>query len=117
MHKIVSDKKKKTLVATISGNIGIEQANTMLADFKNSIEGINAKETTLIISPENISANIFVLPILQSFIQLIGQLNFNRIILIDSDKYAGMIKQSLSSYSVASRINYANSLGEALSKI
>jgi hypothetical protein len=116
MHNIVYDKNKKALVATITGNIGTEEANTMLSDFKKSVQGLNAKEHILIISPENISASLFVLPILQSFIQFVGQLNFKKIYLINSNKYAAIIKQSLNSYGVANSVQYANSIPEALSK-
>jgi hypothetical protein len=115
MHNIVYNKSKKALIATLSGNIGIDQANTMLSDFKKSVININAKEHILIINPENISASLFVLPILQSFIQMVAQLNFKRIYLVNSDKYAAIIKQNLSNYGVADSIRYAASVSEALS--
>lgn len=114
MHNIVHDKSKKALIATLSGNIGVEQANSMLTDFKQSISNLNTKEHILIINPVNISASIFVLPILQSFIQLIGQLSFKRIYLINTDKYAAMIKQSLGGYGLADNINYADNISDAL---
>jgi hypothetical protein len=116
MHNIVYDKEKKALVATLSGNIGIEQANGMLADFKKAVAGLNAKEHILVIQPEKISASLLVIPILQSFIQMVGQLNFKKIYIIDSDKYAGIIKQSLSGYSVGNNIVFASSIKDALNK-
>jgi hypothetical protein len=115
MHNIVYNKNKKALIATISGNISIDQANTMLSDFKKSVININAKDHILIINPENISASLFVLPILQSFIQVVAQLNFKRIYLINSDKYAAIIKHNLSNYGVADSLRYAASVSEALS--
>ncbi|OGO78798.1 MAG: hypothetical protein A2Y23_12595 [Clostridiales bacterium GWB2_37_7] len=77
---------------------------------------LNVKEHILIISPENITASLFVLPILQSFIQLIGQLNFKKIYIIDSDNYAAMIKQGLSSYGVTANVRYVKSVREALNE-
>lgn len=116
MHEIVYNKNKKALIATISGNIGIEQANRMLLDFKNSINGLNAKDHILIISPENISASLFVLPIIQNFIQIVAKLKFKKIYLVNSDKYADIIKQSLNNYGVSDNLEYASSVAESLSK-
>lgn len=114
MHNLIIDKGKKALIAGLSGNIGIEQANEMLSDFKKTVAGINTKEYIFIINPENISASIFVLPILQNFLQLVAQLNFKKIHLVNSDKYAGIIKQSLGSYGIANSVVYAGSVKEAL---
>lgn len=114
MHSIVYNKDKKALIVSLSGNIGVEQANAMLEDFKKAVGGLNAKENILIISPENVSASFLVLPVLQSFIQMIGQLTFKKIYLINSDKYAAIIKQGLSSYGVADSVKYAASIEEAL---
>ena len=114
MHSITLDKGKKALIAALSGNIGVDQANAMLGDFKKSVSEINPKDHVLIINPENISASLFVLPILQSFVHLVGQLNFKKIYLVNSDKYAGIIKQGLSGYSVANNIAYVDSVKDAL---
>jgi hypothetical protein len=116
MHEIVYNKNKKALIATISGNIGIDQANRMLMDFKNSVNGLNANEHILIINPENISASLFVLPIIQNFIQIVAKLKFKKIYLINSDKYADIIKQSLNNYGVIDSLEYASSVAESLSK-
>jgi hypothetical protein len=116
MHEIVYNKNKKALIATLSGNIGIEQANKMLSDFKNSVNGLNAKEHILIISPENISASLFVLPIIQNFIQIVAKLSFRKIYLVNSDKYADIIKRSLNSYGVQDSLEYTSSVAEALNK-
>jgi len=116
MYEIVYNKNKKALIATLSGNIGIEQANSMLLDFKNSVNGLNAKESILIISPENISASLFVLPIIQNFIQIVAKLKFKKIYLINSDRYADIIKQSLNNYGVNDSLEYASSVAESLSK-
>jgi hypothetical protein len=116
MHEIVYNKNKKALIATISGNIGIDQANRMLLDFKDSVNGLNANEHILIINPENISASLFVLPILQNFIQIIAKLKFKKIYLINSDKYADIIKQSLNNYGVNDSLEYASSVAESLGK-
>jgi hypothetical protein len=116
MHEIVYNKNKKALIATISGNIGIEQANRMLSDFKNSVNGLNANEHILIINPDKVSASLFVLPILQNFIQIIAKLKFKKIYLINSDKYADIIKQSLNNYGVNDSLEYASSVAESLSK-
>lgn len=116
MHEIVYNKNKKAIIATISGNIGIEQANSMLLDFNKSVNGINAKEHILIISPENISASLFVLPIIQNFIQIVAKLKFKKIYLINSDKYAAIIKQSLNNYGVYDSLVYASSVAESLNK-
>lgn len=116
MHNISYDKNKKALIASISGNISVDDANAMLMDFKRSVSGLNAKEHVLVISPENVSASLFVLPILQSFIQVVSQLKFKKIYLINSDKYAGIIKQSLSSNGMSDSVQFANSVREALNK-
>lgn len=116
MHEIVYNKNKKALIATISGNIGIDQANRMLLDFKSSVNGLNANEHILIINPENISASLFVLPIIQNFIQIVAKLKFKKIYLINSDKYADIIKQSLNNYGVNDSLEYASSVAESLSK-
>ena len=116
MHNIVYDQSKKALVATLSGSIGIDQANAMLTDFKKATQNLNAKEHILVIHPENISASLLVIPIIQSFVQLADQMNFKKIYLIDTDKYAGIIKQSLSGYSVADNVVFASSVREALNK-
>lgn len=116
MHEILYNKNKKAIIATLSGNIGVDQANTMLSDFKKSISGINAEEHILIISPENISASLFVLPIIQSFIQLVAKLKFKKIYLVNSDKYADIIRRSLSSYGVNDSVEYAGSIEESLRK-
>ena len=116
MYNTIINKNKKALVASLSGNIGIDQANTMVIDFKKSISGLNTKEYILIISPENLSASILLIPILQSFIQMVAQLKFKKIYLINSDKYAAIIKQSLSNYGVADSLRYAASVGEALNE-
>lgn len=114
MHKIEYDKNNRVLITSLSGNIGIEQANQMLVDFKKAVNGLNTKETILVISPENISASFLVLPILQNFIMTVSQLKFKKIFLINSDKYAAIIKQSLSSYGLAESVRYASSIKEAL---
>ena len=116
MHEIVYNKNKKALIASISGNIGIEQANKMLLDFNYSVNGLNATEHILIINPENISASLFVLPIIQSFIQIVAKLKFKKIYLINSDRYADIIKQSLNNYGVSDSLEYASSVAESLSK-
>lgn len=116
MYEIVYNKNKKALIATLSGNIGIEQANKMLLDFKNAVNGLNSKESILIISPENISASLFVLPIIQNFIQIIAKLKFKKIYLINSDRYADIIKQSLKNNGVNDSVEYASSVAEALRK-
>lgn len=116
MYEIVYNKNKKALIATLSGNIGIEQANKMLLDFKNAVNGLNSKESILIISPENISASLFVLPIIQNFIQIIAKLKFKKIYLINSDRYADIIKQSLKNNGVNDSVEYASSVAEALIK-
>ncbi|MDF2889654.1 MAG: hypothetical protein K0R80_21 [Clostridia bacterium] len=114
MHNIIIDKRKKAIIATLSGNVGIEQANNMLTDFKKSLSGLNIQEYILVISPDNLSTSFLVLPILQNFIQLVAQLKFKKIVLINSDKYAALIKQSLSNYGVADSLRYAASVDEAL---
>lgn len=116
MHSISFDKGKKAMMANLSGNIGVDQANQMLSDFKKVTAGINTREYILIINPENITASIFVLPILQSFLQLVAQLCFSKIYLVNSDKYAGIIKQSLNSYGIANSVAYVNNMGEALNR-
>lgn len=117
MHNITLDKSKKTMLAAISGNIDVSQANTMLADFKKAAFGINTKEFILIINPENISANLFVIPILQSFISLISEMRFKRIFLINTDKYAALIKQQLANTGVGESISFASSIKEAMKNI
>lgn len=114
MHNIVQNKTRKTLVATLTGNIDINQANAMLSDFKKIIDGLNTKDYVLIINPENITANIFVIPILQSFINLVAELKFKRIYLINTDKYAALIKQQLGNTDVAASIKFAANVNEAL---
>lgn len=116
MHEISYSKNKKAIIATLSGNFGVDQANTMLLDFKKSINGINAEEHILVISPENISASLFVLPIIQNFIQIVAKLKFKKIYLINSDKYADIIKRSLNNYGVNNSVEYAASIDEALRK-
>lgn len=116
MHNIVYDKSKKALIASLSGTISIDQANAMLTDFKKAVQGLNAKEHILVIHPEKISASLLIIPILQSFVQLVGQMNFKKIYLIDSDQYAGIIKQSLSGYSVSDNVAFASSVKDALDK-
>lgn len=114
MHKLEYDKSKKSLVATLSGNIGVQEANSMLLDFKNAVKELNTEDINLIIYPNNISASLFVLPIVQNFIQLVSQLNFKKIYLINTDKYAEIIKQSLASYGMSDKIYYVRNLREAL---
>ncbi len=114
MHDILQNKAKKTLVATISGNIDVSQANTMLSDFKKKTFGLNTKEYVLIINPENLSANIFVIPILQSFLSLVSELKFKRIYIVNSDKYSALIKQQLGNSDVAASLKFASSVKEAL---
>jgi hypothetical protein len=114
MHNIIIDKRKKAIIASLSGSIGIDQANNMLMDFKKSVSGLNAAEHILIISPDNLSTSFLVIPILQNFIQLVAQLKFKKIILVNSDKYASIIKQSLNNYGVADSLRYAASVNEAL---
>ena len=116
MHEIVYNKNKKAIIAMLSGNIGVDQANNMLLDFKKSVNGLNAKEHILIISPENISASLFVLPIIQNFIQIVAKLEFKKIYLINSDKYADIIKRSLNNYGVSDSLVYATSIEECLKK-
>lgn len=115
MHNIVYDKNKKALIATLSGNISVEQGNAMLMEFKQSAAGINPRETKLIIHQDNLTASLFILPILQSFLQLVGQLRFKEIYLVNSEKYASMIKQSLSNYGIENSIRYASTVKEVLS--
>jgi hypothetical protein len=116
MHEILYNKNKKAIIASLSGNIGVDQANAMLIDFKKNTNSINAEEHTLIISPENISASLFVLPLLQNFIQIIAKLKFRKIYLVNSDKYADIIKRSLNNYGVNTSIEYVASVDEALKK-
>jgi|GEM_PF-6098052 len=116
MHSIIHDKSKKALITSLAGNIGVDQANAMLLDFKKAVGGIETKEHILIICPDNITASLFVLPILQNFIQMVGQLSFRKIYLINSDKYAAIIKQSLASYGIADRVRYSASIKDALNE-
>jgi hypothetical protein len=116
MHEILYNKNKKAIIASLSGNIGVDQANAMLIDFKKNTNSINAEEHTLIISPENISASLFVLPLIQNFIQIIAKLKFRKIYLVNSDKYADIIKRSLNNYGVNTSIEYVASVDEALKK-
>jgi hypothetical protein len=88
----------------------------MLIDFKKNTNSINAEEHTLIISPENISASLFVLPLIQNIIQTIAKLKFRKIYLVNSDKYADIIKRSLNNYGVNTSIEYVASVDEALKK-
>lgn len=114
MHNIVHDKGKRAVIASLSGNIGVDQANSMIEDFKKTVSGINSKEHILIINPDNITASLFVLPILQGFIQMVAQLNFKKIYLINSDKYAAVIKQSLGGFGLGDKVRYAANIKDAL---
>jgi hypothetical protein len=117
MHDIVQDKKRKVIITTLSGYIDVNQANDMLTDFKKKTEGVSTKDYVLIINPENISANIFVIPILQSFVKLVSELGFRKIYLVNSDKYAGIIKQQLANTDVAGSLRFASDVSEALKNI
>jgi hypothetical protein len=114
MHEIAYNKSKKAIIASLSGYIGVEEANDIFSGFKKSIGGINAKENILVINPENISSSLLVLPMLQSLIQTIGLLGFKKIYIINSDKYAGIIKQGLNNYGISGSVKYVNNIDEAL---
>lgn len=114
MHNIKEDKARKILIASLSGSIDIPQANAMLSDFKKATAGLNSKQYVLIINPENISAGLFVIPILQNFIKLVSELRFKRIYLTNSDKYAALIQQHLANTEVASTLRFAASVTDAV---
>ncbi|MDF2520796.1 MAG: hypothetical protein K0R84_1424 [Clostridia bacterium] len=109
MYSITIDKVNKAFIANISGNVDVNQANVILKDFKNNAATINPKDYILIVNPENVSGNIFVFPILQSFLNLVAELKFKRIYLVNSDKNANLIE-------AASTLRFAGSVKEALNK-
>lgn len=117
MYNIMQDKERKILVVTLTGNIDTNQANTVLNEFKKTIASLISKDYILIINPENISANLFVIPILQSFVKLISELHFKRIYLTNSDKYAALIKQQLVNTDVATSLSFAADLKQILDSL
>lgn len=117
MHEIVLINSKKTLIVNLSGNINVDEAYEILSDFKKTIYGLNTNNYILIINPENISANIFVIPTLVSFMSLVSELKFKSIYVTNSDKYEAYIKQEIKKADSAVSLEFVANVDEALVKI